>query len=115
MKTAGAVAESVFDRPLSREEKKKASPFVHYVFGTTMGGAYGAAAEKLPDVKRGNGLPFGAAVFLGADEIAVPALGLAQQSLWETPIQDHVYSLASHLVYGATTELVRRGVRAYMR
>ncbi len=115
MKTARAIGEQVLDRQLTREEKKKASPFVHYAFGTSIGGAYGAAAEKVPKVKAGFGLPFGTAVFVGADELAVPALGLASQSPWEINVQDHIYSLASHLVYGATTELVRRGVRAYLR
>ena len=115
MKAAGAVAENVFGRQLTREQKEKASPVVHYMFGTAVGGLYGASSEKLPEIKSGLGLPFGTAVFLGADEIAVPALGLAQQSPAETRIQDHIYSLVSHLVYGATTELVRRGVRSYLR
>lgn len=115
MKTAGAIGEHVLHRRLTREEKKKASPFVHYAFGASIGGLYGATAEKVPDVKTGYGLPFGTAVFVGADEVAVPALSLAQQSPSQMKMQDHIYSLASHLVYGATTELVRRGVRAYLR
>ncbi len=115
MKTAGAIGEQVLHRPLTRDEKKESSPFVHYAFGASIGGAYGAAAEKLPQVTTGFGLPFGTAVFVGADEVAVPALGLASQPPSTTKVQDHIYSLASHLVYGATTELVRRGVRAYWR
>ena len=115
MKTAGAIGDHVLHRRLTREEKEKASPFVHYAFGASIGGLYGATAEKVPDVKTGYGLPFGTAVFVGADEVALPALGLAQQSPSETKMHDHIYSLASHLVYGATTELVRRGVRAYLR
>ena len=115
MKTAGAIGDHVLHRRLTRVEKEKASPFVHYAFGTSIGGLYGATAEKVPNVKAGYGLPFGTAVFVGADEVAVPALGLAQQLPSQMKMQDHIYSLASHLVYGATTELVRRGVRAYLR
>ncbi len=114
MKTAGAISDRVLNRPLSYEEKKKTSPFVHYIFGSSMGALYGAAAEEIPGVKAGFGLPFGAALFVGADEIAVPALGLAAQAPWETSMRDHLYSLLSHCVYGATAEVIRRGVRAYL-
>ncbi len=114
MKTAGALSDKVLNRQLSYQQKKKAGPFVHYIFGSSMGALYGAAAEKVPEVKTGFGLPFGAALFVGADEIAVPALGLASESPWETSMRDHLYSLLSHCVYGATAEAIRRGVRAYL-
>lgn len=113
MKAAGKVSETVLNTQLSKDEKKKAGPFVHYAFGAAMGGLYGALAEGIPEVKYGFGLPFGAALFVGADEIAVPALGLSQ-SPKETKVEDHIYGLVSHFVYGTTTELVRRGVRAYL-
>jgi len=112
MKTAEKLSETFLRRPLNSNEKKKAGPIVHYAFGTVVGGVYGATAEKLPEIRKGYGLPFGAAVFVGADEIAVPALGLSPRPLSQTKPQDHLYSLVSHFVYGATTEIVRRGVRA---
>jgi len=55
-------------------------------------------------------LPFGAAVWAIADEGIVPAAGLSK-SPTEYPLSIHAYALASHLVYGLTTELVRRTVR----
>jgi hypothetical protein len=51
------------------------------------------------------GLPFGTAVWLAADEGVVPALGLSQESD-KYPLSTHAYALASHLVYGLTTELM---------
>ncbi len=75
-----------------------------------MGAAYGAAVEK-PPVNKFMGLPFGAAMWLGADEIGVPGLGLSRPST-EYPVSLHLNALAGHFVYGVTTELVRRGVRA---
>ena len=42
--------------------------------------------------------------------IFVPALGLSRDSS-DYPASVHVYSLASHMIYGLTTELVRRAVR----
>ena len=73
-------------------------------------GVYGAAAEVFPEVTAGAGLPYGAVVWLGADEGVVPLLGLSKAPN-EYPVSTHAYALASHLVYGLTTEIVRRGVR----
>jgi uncharacterized membrane protein YagU involved in acid resistance len=53
---------------------------------------------------------FGTGLFVAADEVAVPALGLSK-SPREYPLSTHLYGLASHLVYGFTAEYVRRGVR----
>jgi putative membrane protein len=113
MKTASKISESVFGHELSREEKKKLGPVVHYAFGASMGVVYGAAAEITPRATFGAGLPYGAAVFLGADELAVPALGLSKPPK-EYPASTHLYGLASHLVYGLSLEMVRRGVRRLM-
>lgn len=111
MKVAGKISEKVLHRSLSQREKKQGGSFVHYAFGTAIGGLYGVMTEASPHAKRGFGLPFGTALFVGADEVAVPVLGLSPSPL-ATKAQDHIYALASHFVYGATTELVRRGVRA---
>jgi uncharacterized membrane protein YagU involved in acid resistance len=110
VKTAEAISETFFDHELEKSEKEPAGNAVHYGFGTTMGALYGATAEVLPFTSYGFGIPFGTALFLGADEIAVPALGLSD-SPTETPLSTHAYGLASHLVYGLTADLVRRGVR----
>jgi putative membrane protein len=110
MVTADRLARSFLGRRLSRDEKKKAGPIVHYTFASAVGSAYGAAAEYAPAVKRMSGVPFGVAVFVGVDEIALPALKLSRGPR-EYPLSAHLYGLSSHLVYGLTIELVRRGVR----
>lgn len=113
MKTAQKISEIVFHRQLSRQEKKKLGPVVHYAFGVGTGALYGAIAEIVPRATFGAGLPYGTAVFLGADEVAVPALGLSKWAK-EYPASAHLYGLASHLVYGLSLEMVRRGVRRMM-
>jgi len=110
VKAASAISETLFDHRLRRDEKEVAGPAVHYAFGTVTGGLYGALSERWPRVARVAGLPFGAAVWLGADEVAVPALGLAQPPT-ESPATVHAKALAAHAVYGLTTEAVRRLVR----
>lgn len=107
---ANAVSVGLFDRELTKGEKDTAGTALHYAYGVSMGALYGAAAELAPDVTAGAGLPFGATVWVTADEGVVPLLGLSK-SPTEYPLSIHAYALASHLVYGLTTEVVRRAVR----
>lgn len=64
--------------------------------------------KSLQPVLAGSG--YGTALFLGADEVAVPALGLSQSD-GASPLGAHLYGLVSHLVYGVTLEMVRKSVR----
>jgi len=110
MKTAEQVSETVTHRKLNKQQKKEGGTVVHYAFGAVMGAVYGAAADVVPPVKSLAGLPYGAALLVGADEIALPVLGLSKKPT-EYPLSRHLSGLGQHLVYGATVELVRRGMR----
>jgi hypothetical protein len=110
---ANAVAVAALDRELGRREKEAAGTAFHYAMGATSGALYGAVAEAAPGVRVGAGLPFGAAVWVFADEGLVPALGLSKSSA-EYPLSIHAYAFTSHLVFGLTTELVRRAVRSVL-
>ena len=107
---ANAISVGVFDHELTKREKDVAGTAFHYAMGTTSGALYGALAEIIPEVKAGAGLPYGAVVWLTVDEGLVPAAGLSKLPT-EYPLSIHAYALTSHLVYGLTTELVRRAVR----
>jgi uncharacterized membrane protein YagU involved in acid resistance len=109
-KLASAVSEKLFDYHLSKDEKELAGAAVHYAYGTAMGALYGVAAEFVPQISAGAGLPFGAVFWVVADEVAVPLLGLAEDPA-EYPLSTHAYALCSHLVYGLTAEAVRRALR----
>ncbi len=111
VETAKVISRTVFNHELQESEKKPAGAVVHYAFGTVSGGLYGALAEISPPVTAAAGLPFGAAFWLIADEVSVPLLGLSKGPT-EYPVSTHVYSLASHLVYGVTAELSRRALRS---
>lgn len=87
---------------------------VHYAFGAIAGAAYGFTAEKYPTIAIASGLPFGAGVWLLAEELALPATGLSEMPN-KYPLRDHFNALATHLVFGSTTEIVRRWAREGFR
>jgi uncharacterized membrane protein YagU involved in acid resistance len=113
VKAAEGISEGVFDHELTKSEKETAGPAVHYAMGAASGLIYGAAAEIAPVTTAGAGLPFGTAVWILADDLAVPALGLSRP-MSEYPLSTHAYALSSHLVYGLATDIVRRAVRSVM-
>lgn len=114
MKTADAVVSTFTGgRHLSHEGREKGGPIVHYAFGALMGATYGAIAEGLPEATFGFGTAFGAALFAGADLVAVPALNLSG-SVSDAPVSSLTTPFAAHLVYGAATEAVRRVMRAVL-
>ena len=107
---AQAVSRRVFHHELTDREKEIAEPVVHYGYGALLGGVYGAAAELVPAVSAGLGIPFAAASWLLGDEIAVPALGFSKKPT-EFPPRTHADALAAHFAYGITTDLLRRALR----
>jgi uncharacterized membrane protein YagU involved in acid resistance len=114
VRAAASISEGVFHHKLTKAQKKIAGPAVHYAMGATTGAIYGAAAELFPPVTVADGTAFGAAVWLVADDVTLPAIGLAK---WPTqyPLSIHLYALASHLVYGLVTEAVRGAIRSALR
>ena len=109
VKTANGISMKVLDRQLTGDEKKWAGPAVHYAFGGIVGGIYGAAAANIPIASAGCGTAYASAVWLLADEVAVPAAGLSGPPSKTSPAM-HLKAWASHLVYGLVTDLTRRAV-----
>ena len=111
MKMADEIAEiATGGRHLTHEQRKKAGPVVHYAFGALMGGVYGGLGDVCSAATAGFGTTFGSVLFAGADLFMVPAMKLSKP-LEEYPASSYATPMAAHLVYGATTELVRRFVR----
>jgi len=106
VKVSDALSRTLRRTPLPESAKPVAGSIVHYAFGASMGLAQGAAAAVAPIVGAGGGLGFGAAVWLGAHVIAVPALGLAP-SPRRQPLSKEGLELALHLLFGVWTEQVR--------
>ena len=111
MKVADTVAWLATGQHLSKEGKQKGGPIVHYAFGALMGGLYGGLAELSEAATSGAGAGFGTGLFVAADEVMVPALGLAKPPA-QQPASDQVTHWAAHIVYGGTVELIRRAIAA---
>ncbi len=112
VKIADRLSQIVRGRALAEGDNPAAGNVVHYGFGAAMGLLYGAAAIAVPAVTVGAGAGFGAAVWLGAHAIVVPALGLARPPLQQPPSKEAI-EFVLHIAYGITVGLVRRGaVRA---
>ena len=104
---AQAVADATIERALTRREMSLAAPLVHFGFGALAGALYGAYAAT--HARPRSGLEFGMAVWLAADEIAMPLAGLSKAT-FKRPFEMHLQAFVAHLVYGAVTERVRRMV-----
>lgn len=113
-KAAESITRPLLGRRLRSSERERAKPIVHYAFGSAVGALYGASAEYTSFVRKFAGAPFGAAVFAGADQLALPALNLTK-SPREYPLAMHATEFSSHLVYGMTLEGMRRLVRKILR
>jgi putative membrane protein len=107
MKAASWVSMAVTGQSLTHRGKRIGGPIVHYAFGAAMGTFYGAVAEVQPGVTAGGGLPFGAAVWLIADEVGLPVTGLSNAPACY-PLARHAAALTTHLGFGAAVEGVRR-------
>lgn len=110
-KVADSVTRAITGAPVAKPLQPLAGQIVHYALGTGLGIAYGIAAEFRPWVAAGNGTAFGLGTAALLDEVAVPAVGLGPAP-WKTEASTHLYTLASHLVFGMVAELTRDQVRA---
>jgi hypothetical protein len=80
---------------------------MHYAFSASLGVCYALVARRVPALRAGYGTLYGAAVWMVADEMIVPAMGLSRGPR-QLPVGVHAYALAGHLVFGATLEAVMR-------
>jgi hypothetical protein len=107
---ADKLSEAATGTPVPDLHKAAAGQAMHYGFGALLGVGYGVLAEYWPQVTTAAGAPFGLATTVLIDEGAVPLAGLGDAP-WKAPASTHVYSAASHLVFGTAAEATRRLAR----
>ncbi len=89
---------------IAEERVGSAAETVHYATGALFGAAFGVLAPRVALPALAAGALWGAVVWLVNDEGLVPALGLSGKP-WAYPASTHAKALASHLVYGAATDV----------
>jgi putative membrane protein len=104
------LAERLAGRSLSKKEQSIAENGIHYFFGGATGAVYGAAAEFVPVVTAGYGAAFGVVLQLLTHETLVPAAGLDKPAP-QQPAREHLSEMFTHILYGVSTEAVRRVLR----
>jgi hypothetical protein len=108
--STGAVGRILYEQvtgkePRSKETKTTLSYLVHWAFGMSMAGMYGAlrGPARIPDIPGGLALAVG--LWALGDELAVPLLGLAEGPT-AFPPELHAHTLGAHIAYGLTSAAV---------
>jgi uncharacterized membrane protein YagU involved in acid resistance len=109
-KVAATIAEQTTGRRLDSQSKEHGGHLVHYAFGAVLGALYGLLSSRFPRIRAGSGTAYGAAVWVGATETALPLSGLSKPP-GEFPFYIHAMALASHVVFGASLDRVTRWAR----
>ena len=104
---AERIAKSTFGKHLTRSQRRRAAPIVHYAVGALTGGIYGLTAELLPIVRRGYGTGYSNLLFLSGSEAVLPWFNVGRSKRKS----GRRGGLSAPLVYGATLETTRRVVR----
>jgi len=105
---ARTAAAADVDVPATAE--KSAAEALHWTFGTLTGGVYGAVVEYQPHAAAWQGGAFGLTLNRLTHEGILPQATLVEP-VQEQPAQERVSEWVTHVMYGVTTELVRRAVR----
>ena len=84
-------------------------PFI--VTGIATGALYGVAPEYWPPATAAEGAAFGVVLLGATHETTLPALDLTEQPQHQSD-HEQLSELLTHLVFGFTTEQVRRRLRA---
>lgn len=107
------LADKISGNSLSVSQKKVAAESIHWGFGALTGAAYGGLAEYFPAATQKEGASFGLALATLTHGNALPALGLSAPPSEQTT-REHTSEMATHVVYGVVTEVVRSAVRKFL-
>ncbi len=102
---ANRLAVALTGSPLTGDRLAAAAVAVHFAFGAAMGALYGAGARSRK-ARAAQGAAFGLAVWMAADEVAMPALGLSASPA-RRPLEKRAQSMVAHLAFGIVAELTR--------
>lgn len=88
---------------LSEQERQRAGTALQWIMGIGAGMLYGVLRDRIPSVRAGHGLVYGAAFSLVVDEGLTPLLGFTPGP-GAFPWQTHARGFVGHLVFGVVAE-----------
>ena len=106
------LAGQVAGDSLAPAEESVAAEGIQWSFGAAAGAVYGALAEYYPAATAKEGVSFGLALETLTHETA-PALGFSAGTEGQT-VRERASEMTSDVVYGITTEMVRKFVRKWL-
>ncbi|MGH9596978.1 MAG: DUF1440 domain-containing protein, partial [Edaphobacter sp.] len=89
-------------------ENESTTEAIQWGFGALTGAAYGALVEYYPAATAKDGAGFGMALGSLTHGAMLPAMGLSAEQETTRELNSE---MATHVVYGVVTEMVRRVVR----
>jgi len=104
------LAEEAAGHPLNERQQTVAIQGIHWAFGALAGAVYGAAVEMEPKASAWRGAVFGLTLNRLTHESILPRMGLTGPAALQ-PTQERLSEWVTHVVYGVTTDTVRRMVR----
>ena len=104
------LAERMAGHPLTKAQANTSMQAIHFIFGTSVGAVYGAAAEFAPIVTAGYGAAFGFVFQFFTHESLVPLAG-RDVPPWQQPLREHSSEFFTPVLSGVATEVTRRAVR----
>ena len=99
---ARSVAEKTGFKPTDRQAATGGS-LLHWTYGVTWGGVYGALHDRVPAFSKAGGLLYGVSVFALGDEGLNTALRISPPPR-AFPLAVHLRGLVGHIVYAATCD-----------
>lgn len=104
------LADRLSKEGLKKEEKKPIEKQIHWAFGLMTGGMYGLSVERNPQMATGLGSMMGTALYGGTHGSVLPAL---EMEPWPTANKPEFVTneFIGHIIYGVTTEIIRRQAR----
>ncbi len=95
--------------PMAESARKLTEPFVHFGFGAAAAAVYVVVSERFPILRAGCGSLFGVLFWLSVHEILLPLAGFSASPAMMT-FREQGNEFVSHIIFGVTVELVRRGL-----
>ncbi len=108
------LVEKIAGHRLEKVKALAAGEAFHWGFGAMTGAAYGALAEYYPTATTKDGAGFGMALSSLTHGTVLPAMGLAAEPEDQT-LRERTSEMATLVMYGVVTEMVRRVVRKMLR